>query len=132
MEVPLRFLALARRRQSDDATDAGIEALRDALDGATRPGGVTAFEEHDQLEVLVHHPVLEPHQLLLQPKQLLEIDRPGIGTRIGIVGKPGDDASEAIIVQLQFELLVEAVGDLSLDPLPHSVRRPLGFTCFGG
>ena len=53
LEVPLRALALVRRRQRDDAADARIEALRDALDDAALAGRIAALEDHDDLELLV-------------------------------------------------------------------------------
>ena len=66
LEVPLRALALVRRGQRDDAADARIEALGDALDHAALAGGIAAFEEHDDLELLCDDPVLQLDQLVLQ------------------------------------------------------------------
>ena len=70
LEIPLRALALGRRGQRHDAADARIEPLGDALDRAALAGGVAALEDHDDLQLLVLHPVLQLHQLVLQAEQL--------------------------------------------------------------
>ena len=49
LEVPLRALALVRRRQRRDAADARVQALRDALDHAALAGGVAPLEQDDDL-----------------------------------------------------------------------------------
>jgi hypothetical protein len=74
LEIPLMALALGRAGQRDDAADARIEPLGDALDGAALAGRVAAFEQHDDLELLVLHPVLQAHEFMLQAEQLAEID----------------------------------------------------------
>ena len=76
LEIPLRALALVRRRQRGDAADARVEALGDALDDAALAGGIAALEEDDHLELVVLDPVLQLDQLALQPEQLLEVDAP--------------------------------------------------------
>src|SRR5215471_511353 len=43
LEIPLRALALARRRKGYDAADAGIQPLRDTLDDAALARGVAAL-----------------------------------------------------------------------------------------
>jgi hypothetical protein len=115
LEIPLRALALARRRQRHDAADARIEALRDPLDDAALAGGVAPFEDDDDLELPVDHPVLQLHQLPLQPKQLLEIEVPIDGLLFGAVGPFIQEPGQALVVDLQLQLLVEAVGDLGVD-----------------
>src|SRR5438128_361720 len=45
LEIPLRALALARRRKCCDPADARIEALGDALDDAAFAGGIAALEQ---------------------------------------------------------------------------------------
>ena len=52
LEVPLRALALGRRRQRHDAADARVEPLGDALDDAALAGGVAALEQDDDLLLL--------------------------------------------------------------------------------
>ena len=85
LEIPLGALALVGRGQRRDPADARIEALGDALDDAALAGGVAPFEQHDDLEVLVHHPVLQLDQFALQPKQLPEIEAPVDGRPAGVV-----------------------------------------------
>ena len=74
LEVPLRALALGGRRQRDDAADARIEALRDALDDAALAGGIAPLEDHDDLELLVPTQSCSFTSSSLQPEQLAEID----------------------------------------------------------
>ena len=109
LEIPLRALALARRRQRGDAADARVEPLRDALDDAALAGGIAAFEDDDDLELLVLHPVLQLHQLALQAEQLLEIEAPVDGLAGRMARRSSASASQAIVVDLQLQLLVEAV-----------------------
>ena len=45
LEVPLRLLALGRRRQRDDAADPRRDVLGDPLDHAALAGGVAALED---------------------------------------------------------------------------------------
>ena len=70
LEVPLRALALGRRRQGDDAGDAWVQVLRNPLDRAALAGGVTPFEDHDEAHPVRPYPLLDLDQLLLQPEQL--------------------------------------------------------------
>ena len=63
-------------RQRGDAADTRVEALRDALDDAAFAGGVTPLENDDHLEFFVKQPILQLHQLALQPEKLLEVDAP--------------------------------------------------------
>ena len=74
LEIPLRALALGRRRQRHHPADARVEPLGDALDDAALAGGVAALEQHHHLQLLVHHPVLQLHQFPLQPQQFLEVE----------------------------------------------------------
>jgi hypothetical protein len=66
LEIPLRALALVRRRQRRDAADPRIEPLGDALDDAALAGGIATLENHHHLELLVLHPALQFHQFALQ------------------------------------------------------------------
>src|SRR5262245_15163370 len=66
LEVPLCALALVGRGQRGDAADARVEALGDALDHAALSRRVAALEDHDHLELLMLHPVLQLHELALQ------------------------------------------------------------------
>ena len=129
LEIPLVALALGRRGQGDDAADARIEPLGDALDGAALAGGVAAFEQHDDLELLVLHPILQPHQFVLQPEQLAEIDL-AFERRFGRLRHAlGDQLVEPVFLHLHFQLLVEAVGDFRLDAVElvdHWSHIPVG------
>src|SRR6516225_10976877 len=83
LKIPLGAFALAGSRQRRDRADPRIEALRDPLDDPALSRRVAALEKDDDLELLLHDPVLQLHQLALQAKQLLEVDatihRPGWG-----------------------------------------------------
>ena len=56
--------------------NAGAQPLRDAFDDAAFSSRVSAFEKNDNLQLLVHHPVLQLHKLALQAEKLLEIKVP--------------------------------------------------------
>jgi hypothetical protein len=111
----LRALALAGRRQRHHAAHPGIHALRDALDDAAFSGGIPPLEDDDDLEPMVHDPVLQLHQFPLQPEQLLEIEMPVEGLRLRMLGEAVEQLGQPLIVDLHLQLLVEAVGDLRLD-----------------
>ena len=86
LEVPLRALAVVRRRQRRHPAHARVEPLRDALDDAALAGGVAALEQDHDLLPAVHHPVLQLHQLALQPEQLAEVGLRGPPCRV--IGAP--------------------------------------------
>ena len=118
LEIPLRALALARRRQRRDAADARIEPLGDALDDAALAGGVAAFEQHDDLELLVHDPVLQLDQLALQPEQLLEIEAAVDASRCrGGRRRSSSSRARPLVVDLHLQLFVDAVDDLVMEPI---------------
>src|SRR6185312_16792843 len=97
LEIPLATLALSRRRERHDAADARIEPLGDALDRPSLAGRIAAFEQHRDLELVVLHPILQPHQLVLQAKELAEID---------LAVEPRTLALEAFVPEHLLELLV--------------------------
>ena len=72
LEVPLRALALVRRRQRHDAADARVQALGDALDDAALAGGIAPLEDHHDLQLVGLHPVLQLDQLALQRSSSLK------------------------------------------------------------
>ena len=76
LEVPLRALALGRRPERDDAHDAGVRLLGDALDRPALARGVAALEHDDHLQTLVDDPVLKADHLDLQARELLLIRPP--------------------------------------------------------
>src|SRR5262245_60921142 len=63
LKIPLAAFALARSRQRRDPADPRIEALRDPLDDPALSRRVAALEEDHDLELLLHDPVLQLHQL---------------------------------------------------------------------
>ena len=115
LEIPLRPLALARRGQRDDAADARIEPLGDPLDRPALARRIAPFEQHRDLQPLLHHPFLQDHEFVLQPEQLAEIDTPVERFAVGMIGHVGEDRLEPAFVHLHLQLLVEAVGDFFLD-----------------
>ncbi len=71
LEVPLRPLALGRRRERGDPPGARARALGDPLDDATLAGGVAALEDDDDLQPLRLDVLLQQHEFALQPDELL-------------------------------------------------------------
>ena len=71
LHVHLRLLAVGRRRQGDNPKDPRADPLGDRLDGAAFAGGVAAFEDNDDAQALVLHPILELTELYLELAELL-------------------------------------------------------------
>ena len=93
LEIPLAPLSLGGRRQGDDPTDPGVEALRDALDGAALPRRVAPLEDHDDLRLGVRDPGLQLDQLCLQLEEVTEVlgathGRPGLRPLLSLVDLP--------------------------------------------
>src|SRR6185437_682455 len=121
LEIPLRALALARRRERGDAADPRVEALGDALDHSALAGGVAALEDHDHLELVVLDPILQLDQLALQAKQLLEIDVP-VQRRNALAGElRGPELLEFIVRQFKLELFVQAVPEVGPNKLVYGL-----------
>ncbi len=73
---------LRRLRQGDDPDRARAGALGDPLDHAALPGRAATLEDHQDPEALTLDPVLQQHQLFLQPLHLPVIDaalQPALG-----------------------------------------------------
>ena len=119
LEIPLRPLTLIGRWQCDDARDARVQALGDALDGAALAGGIPAFEQYQDLQPLGLDPGLQAHQLVLQPEQLLEIDLPCQCLLLWVGGHVAQQPSKPLVVELDFEFLVETIGHFGFDPRQH-------------
>ena len=66
LEVPLRPLALGRRGQRDDAAEARVERVDDALDRPALAGGVAALEDDDEPVAALADPVEHLHELELE------------------------------------------------------------------
>jgi hypothetical protein len=122
------------RRQGHGSADARIKPLSYALDYATLARRIAAFEQHDHLELLVHHPILQLHEFALQPQQLLEIHAAIDGflpRAVAVV----EQARQAVVVDLQLELFLDTVyqlvmlaliaeqPDLSLDEVVVAMRK---------
>jgi hypothetical protein len=84
LEVPLGAFPLGRRGQRRDPREAGVEVLDDALDRAALAGRVAAFEDHDDPRARGARPLLELHELHLQPVELLLVDGPGHPVTAGL------------------------------------------------
>src|SRR4030081_1696763 len=69
LEIPLRALALVRRRQRRDPANTRVKALGDPLDDPAFSGGVAALEDHDDLELVVQDQDLAVDQLALKAKK---------------------------------------------------------------
>jgi hypothetical protein len=70
LEVPLGLLALGRRRQRHDPADARVRPLGDPLDHTALTGGITAFEDHNDLQPVGLDVLLHDHELALELPQL--------------------------------------------------------------
>ncbi len=115
----MRALPLVGGGQRRDAADARIEALGDALDHAAFARGVAALEDHDDLQLLLLHPVLQFHQLALQAQQLLEVNlavEPVAGVAVvGAILK----RLEPVVVELHLDFFVERVLKVGVDQFAH-------------
>ncbi len=74
LEIPLALLPLRGGAQGNHPTVAGVQGLRDPLDGASFTGGIPAFKEDHDLQPLVADPLLKPYQLHVEPLHLPFID----------------------------------------------------------
>ena len=81
LDVHLRFLALGRRGQRDDAKHARTDALGDRLDHPALAGAVAALEHDATLESLVHRPELQLDQFGVQPGEFALIGLGGQASR---------------------------------------------------
>src|SRR5262249_37357373 len=117
LKIPLRAFALARSRQRRDPADPRIEALRDPLGDPALSRRVAALEEDHNLELLLHDPVLQFHQLALQAKQLLEVDATIHRLRLRMLGDLGQQLGEAIVVDLHLEFFVDGVEHPAIDAM---------------
>ena len=123
LEIPLGALALARRGQRDDPADARIEPLRDALDDAALARGIAALEHHDDLQLLMHDPVLQLDQFALQAKQLVEIEPAARRSAEGVVAQLIHQAGNMFVVDFHLQLFVEIVDEFAMNSPHESVRR---------
>ena len=87
-------------------------------------GGIPPLEQNDDLFLFVLDPILQLHQLALQPEQLLEIDLAIDGVAPGRIGRVVDGGVEPVIVEFQLQLLVKRIG--------HILANALAQRGFGG
>src|SRR5262249_27976161 len=66
LQIQLSLLSIGRRRQRHDAEHARTDPLGDGLNRAALPGGVAAFEDHDDTQVFALDPVLQCAELDLE------------------------------------------------------------------
>ena len=71
LHVHLGLLPLRGCRQGHDAEDTGAHPFGDRLDRPALTGGVAPFEDDDNPQPLVFHPVLELAEFRLKPLQFL-------------------------------------------------------------
>ena len=70
-------------------------------------GRVASLEENHDLELRVHDPILQLDQLALQAKKLLEVDVTVECLRLGMLGQPGQQLGQPIVIDFQFELFID-------------------------
>ncbi len=116
----MRALALGRSGQCRDAADARIQTLGDALDDAAFAGGVAPFEDDNDLQFLVHDPVLQLDELALQAKQVLEVEIAVDRVALSLVLHERGELFGARVVELHLELLVDGVDQLAPDLVLHT------------
>jgi hypothetical protein len=75
----LSLFALGRGWEGDDAADAWVQPLHDALDHSAFACGMAPFENYNDLCLSVLDPVLQLDELGLQRKKMLEVCARSIG-----------------------------------------------------
>jgi hypothetical protein len=78
-------------------------------------GGVAPFEEDHYLELSLQNPVLKLHEFALQLQQLPEIEAAIDGFLLGAIGDMVQKARQPVVVDFQFEFLVDAVDQLVMN-----------------
>jgi hypothetical protein len=116
LEIPLRAFAVRRRGQSHGAHDAGVQALRDALDDAALAGAVAPLEDDDDLFAAMRDPVLQLDEFGLKLEEGAQIggavDRVGVGGLVDARHLAREDG----ILEIDLEILVEIVRKLLAQP----------------
>lgn len=77
-------------------------------------GCITSFEQHHQLELVMHDPVLQLDQFALQTDQLAEVE-PAIHIPLGGIRPnriPVEQGLHAVVVEFHLQLFVKAVEQL--------------------
>src|SRR5215470_4634272 len=73
LEIPLPALPLARSGEGDDAADAGVQRICNALDDATLARCIAPLEDDAHLETVVPHIFLQLNQFDLEVYELLDV-----------------------------------------------------------
>ena len=94
-----------------------------AFDNPALARSITAFKDDHNLQLLVHDPVLQFHELALQAKKLFEINVPVDGVRSLIFAGGFNELGQALIVELHLKLFVEAIQHLGVDASLKGFRR---------
>src|SRR5262249_17784893 len=93
LQIQLSFLAIGPPRQRPHGEHRWAHPLRDGFDRPALAGGVTPFEDDDDAEAVVPHPILQRTELDLQFAQFrfifLSLHRlaPGCARRSGAVSR---------------------------------------------
>jgi hypothetical protein len=117
LEVPLSALAFVGGGQCCDAANAWVEPLGNALDHPTLAGSIPTFKQNNDLAPIVGDPVLQLHELALQSEQLFEVEAPVQCIPVRMLGDVDEELVKSIVIDLHFELFVEAVSQLLPDAL---------------
>jgi hypothetical protein len=102
-------LVHSRALGAGSAADPRVEPLGDALDDAALAGGIAAFKDDHDLELVLLNPGLQFHQFALQAEQFLEVDPPIDGLFGGMAEELVGQHVEPIVIDIKFQFLVEAV-----------------------
>src|SRR5205823_14932704 len=70
LSIHLRLLTLGRRGERNDPKNTRAHPIGHGLDRAALACPVPSFEDDADLQPLVHYPVLELHELDMQPREL--------------------------------------------------------------
>src|SRR6516225_4093602 len=73
LEIPLPALPLGRSGEGDDAADAGIQRICNALDDPTLARCIPPFENNAHLETVVPHTLLHLDKLDLEVHEFLDV-----------------------------------------------------------
>src|SRR5262249_10000038 len=116
LEIPLGPFAVVRRRQRRNATDAGIQALRDPLDHAALAGGAAPLEVDPEFLAGRDQPLLELDQLALEPEELAKVEFAKLFVLFRERPENGmDSISALLILQFDLQLFIYAVHQVVVD-----------------
>src|SRR5215467_7771949 len=123
LKVPLSALAFARGGQCRDAANARVETLGNPLNDAALASRIPTFKQNNNLALVVRNPVLQLHKFALKSEQFFEVEAPVQCIPVRMLGDVIEELVQSIVINLHFELFVEAVSQLLSDALVQ--RRSL-------